>query len=146
MEEATAPAPEPDYPRGQVVSPGSGALIVDIEGNGWRTPKASEFYDPGPDPEVRIIGAESMVDATLFQPQQYVLPADAAGKRRGIPALTEEPLPDAYEPESDEEARRAEAARRLGGGPIVRDEQRRQQAVSEDVKVFLDGMRSRPVL
>lgn len=125
-------------------------LVLDPE-RIWRTPDAKKFFEvkPGEEAKVTIIG--STADAFLYMPPRprtrNHIPACTCSTCRAPDASEVKPSADGgYVPANAAQARRAEAARRLGGGPIVRAQRRAQRhGTTSQIRNMIDGLRKRPV-
>jgi len=114
-------------------------LLVDVESN-WKTPRAFARVEPGQ--ELKILAQASFGDL-IYQPPSLHNTIPAAPQEYTVADLRRDEEEPEYVPESPEEETRAQALKRLGGGPIVREEEQRR---SRNVKVLLNGLRTRDVL
>jgi len=115
-------------------------LVIDPKGARWKAPPAFAKREPGE--EAKIFGSANFTDL-LYKPAP-TSPLPAAPQSHSAADQRDKDDPG-YVPSSPEEERRAHALKRLGGGPVVRDEQRRRHRGALAMKAYMEGIRRRPV-
>lgn len=127
---------------------GETAVVVDPEGQRWEPPPSDQKLNPAE--EAQLVHVESLAHGTLYLPPGTKRDVETVGVAFFSPPLgADEDANEGtgtygdYQPETPEEEQRAKALKRLGGGPIVRAEREERD---RNVRIFIDGMRRRPVL